>query len=570
MPWTLYRTILLDLLKLLVTSTAVLVIIVSFAAAIRPLQDGLLGPGLLIKFVLYSLPTMLQYVLPLTAAFASTMVFLRMARDREVVACSAAGMSYRKLVFPVVMLALVLTMGLFYLSNYVVPDYYVKAQRTARKDVVTLLMAQLREGQPFAFNNWVIYADQTQEIDVTQITAANRPSRGLLLSGVAIVQLDHEGTPRRDVTAERADVYIYETPDPSLGPERLGDAYVQVLTTNVVRMDERGVPQRAQAFSPPPQRIPARRSNKLEFFTLPELRALADVPERYERVRAVQIELAQIIAVTKLKRYVRDTLAAGGTVTFGLSGGEGEGAVSETFDVPGPPPGAAPDWPQRRGAEPAGPTSGRGRPIRVVQTSAADVRVQGVESLQLVYEPDEYRMEPRVSLEMTGVQILGPDDRVLTERQSLTRSGLRLPFALLDAPAGGPILAIDNLKRLADQSDAAGPAVDRAKQRLSSQLEDLDRRVRAEVHLRVASAVSAGLVLCLGTVMALRAGRQMPLVVYLWTFLLAIGTVMLINTGHKLIVGGETNFELGVAVLWLGNLAMAVVAGLQYYRVTRN
>ena len=70
MPWTLYRHILKELLKVMVPTTVVLVLVISFAAAIKPLADGLLEPRALVRFVLFLTPTMLQFALPFAAAFA--------------------------------------------------------------------------------------------------------------------------------------------------------------------------------------------------------------------------------------------------------------------------------------------------------------------------------------------------------------------------------------------------------------------------------------------------------------------------------------------------------------------
>ena len=59
MPLTLYWYILRDLLKLLITSTLVLVIVMSFGFAIKPISDGLLGPWQLVKVIGYTMPGML-------------------------------------------------------------------------------------------------------------------------------------------------------------------------------------------------------------------------------------------------------------------------------------------------------------------------------------------------------------------------------------------------------------------------------------------------------------------------------------------------------------------------------
>ena len=138
MPWTLYRYILKDLLKLLVISSLVLVLVISVAAAIKPLSGGLLGPGTMVKYVLYLAPTMLGFILPFSGAFASTLVFSRMANDNELLVCRAGGISYGMILLPVVFLGLVLTLTLFFLSNWVVPSFYRSAAFMLEKDIMSL------------------------------------------------------------------------------------------------------------------------------------------------------------------------------------------------------------------------------------------------------------------------------------------------------------------------------------------------------------------------------------------------------------------------------------------------
>src|SRR4051794_40448386 len=115
MPWTLYRYILRELLRVLALSGTVLVVLVGFAVAIKPLSDGMLGPWSLVKFVAFTIPTVVGFVLPFAAAFSGTMVFSRMAADNEIIACRASGMSYPTMMLPVFALGLVLTLSLFFL-----------------------------------------------------------------------------------------------------------------------------------------------------------------------------------------------------------------------------------------------------------------------------------------------------------------------------------------------------------------------------------------------------------------------------------------------------------------------
>lgn len=170
MPWTIYRYILRELIKLMALSAVVMVTMISFAAAIKPMSEGLLGAGSMLKFVGYSSPTMLSFVLPFAGAFASTFIFIRMASDNEILACSASGMSYARILAPVAALGLCLTMGLFYLSNFVVPGFYRAAAETLESDLMTVLVNQLNQNRPFTeIDGYVLYAD-----NATQMPAPKR------------------------------------------------------------------------------------------------------------------------------------------------------------------------------------------------------------------------------------------------------------------------------------------------------------------------------------------------------------------------------------------------------------
>ena len=75
MPLTLYWYILRDLLKLLITSTLVLVIVMSFGFAIKPISDGLLGPWQLVKVIGYTMPGMLTFAMPFAVASGTIICF---------------------------------------------------------------------------------------------------------------------------------------------------------------------------------------------------------------------------------------------------------------------------------------------------------------------------------------------------------------------------------------------------------------------------------------------------------------------------------------------------------------
>ena len=189
MPWTIYRYIFKDLLKLLVTATLVLVLVISFAAAIKPLSEGLLGPKALLKYVLFLAPTMLSFILPFAAALSSTLVFSRIVEDNELVVCRASGIGYRMILLPVIFLGLMLTLSLFFLSNWVVPSYYRHAALMLEKDMMQVIVSQVEQMRPVTLGNIVLYADAVDDSHAAPVIPGDsvQPSKLIRLRGVAVV-----------------------------------------------------------------------------------------------------------------------------------------------------------------------------------------------------------------------------------------------------------------------------------------------------------------------------------------------------------------------------------------------
>ena len=129
MAWTLYRYILIDIIKLLLLSTSVMVVVLGFGAAIKPLGDGLLDASGLFRFLIVMMPAMLQFALPFSTAFAVTLVFNRLSGDNEILAMSAGGMGYGRIVMPVVMLAAVLGVFLFVMASWVLQAFSIPTER---------------------------------------------------------------------------------------------------------------------------------------------------------------------------------------------------------------------------------------------------------------------------------------------------------------------------------------------------------------------------------------------------------------------------------------------------------
>src|SRR5262245_8220260 len=107
MPRLLYRYVLLELLRVIGLTTTVLVTVIAFGATIKPLaNETLLDAGQTFKYLMLAIVPMLQYALPFAAGFGTTLTMHRMTADNEILAMAASGISYRRILTPLVALGL--------------------------------------------------------------------------------------------------------------------------------------------------------------------------------------------------------------------------------------------------------------------------------------------------------------------------------------------------------------------------------------------------------------------------------------------------------------------------------
>ncbi len=74
----------------------------------------------------------------------------------------------------------------------------------------------------------------------------------------------------------------------------------------------------------------------------------------------------------------------------------------------------------------------------------------------------------------------------------------------------------------------------------------------------------------LGSVLSMHQRDKMPLVVFLWSFLLAVANLLLIHMGENMASGTGYPIAMGLGVLWIGNVVVAVSIAWVYCRLARN
>lgn len=549
MPRILLRHIVAELLRVQLLTTSVLVAVIAFGAAIRPIMQNLLGAEEVLQFVSLASIPMLQYALPFAGAFAGTIVYARLAADNEVLAMSAAGLSYRRVLLPAATLGVVLFLGMALLVDAGVPRFWTSMRRLITRDVTRLFVSAVERGEAFSVNGTQLYADEVLVIPGEELTE-DGPATRLALAGVAAIETGPDGRTVTEFTAEFATVDVYRAND---------SAYLKLLFRNATAFREG---EDALVFVPQaePEAIDLGKGIQLEPKDL-DIRGLLSVWNdvgSYHKVVRARSGAEESLAALDAWSCVLESLNTDGTLRLADDGGlrayEARNARIEgtqllprsgtTFELVELERGIVTKRATVSEATFATEERPRGAGVRFELLARADV-VTDVRSL------GGSRWPPRV------VGLL-PQKCAIKDRATLTIDEVA---AETEVDRGAAILT--SAPALAARQSARSAA--------SGMLESI-RLVRADIVARIVQrinqALSAPLMLLLGAVLAVRLRGANPLQVYLLAFVPSIIDILLISGGEQMLKQGTS--ALGVFVCTSGNLAIAATIFIAYRRIARN
>ena len=566
MPWTLYRYILKELVRVLVLSSAVLVLVISFAAAIKPLSEGLFEPGTLIRFILYTIPTMLTLVVPFAGAFASTMVFCRMAADNEVMACSASGIGYRSILLPVFVLGLGLAVVLYYMSNWVVPWFFRHSTSLIQQDLPTLVVSQVNKGRPIAIpgnERYVLHANEArtqdvQKLNLTTPKGAMAPNQLISLTGVAFGCFDEQQKLRKLSTAQQADVYLYRLRQADIGLGQ-NQIWAELRLRDPTGYDpDHGFhiflgKGDSHAFA-----LPNPLEDDLRFRSWRDLIRVWDHPQHFQEVAKRKLELAQAMARHRLMKNILDQ----------LDREKGVGVITLLDDDGQPHIISAPRV--VRASEHLKLWADEIRPVRLDLKNTSGLRTYSYEASSgaLVLQSSALSREPVIQINLNQ-----PTVRDVRHQGRATQKKIAHFYRLQwHSPVLSNLLEFST-RQLQDQvmvEFADAPAVTEQASRLAFRVAKTRREIVAQFHERAALAVVSLLVLMLGAVLSIKLRGSMPLVVYFWSFLLASVTVIITRSGENVASDVEFSPGLSFMVIWLGNVVLCVAIGTTYWKMSRS
>lgn len=568
LPKTLWRATFADLAKLVVLSSSVLVVIVSVALAIKPLSDGYLSAWDTVRVIAFLIPPGLAYALPFGAGFAATLVYHRIAADREAIAAHAGGISHRALLAPALVVGVLLMGAMILLTQEVIPRFLQSAQRIAAFNAARYIKAEIDKGRAVGFDQIQIYADACLPMKPPPGSGATDVLR---LDRFAAVELGREGTPVTEITAARAFLWMF----PPVEQDDARPGQGQTSSRIVMRLENVVAVQQGQGLVGFRDKVdlswtvPNTFRDSPKYLPGSELARLRDNPTRMnwmeQRRRGLALAMAQVRTLEETAR----ALNSGGSVAFTdarnepvvLSGARArrEGTVLRLTPAPESPITLRLN---REGGDASDPSQ---RVALQVTAPSGDLEVSAGQdprsprlSTRLTLSRVTARRADGAAVDLPSAQLTAFDAPDLTCRNDPSEDLLAKSVQdLLDATRENAI-PVDVRGGEADRQigERPEPIVARARHEVARKLDDLNKDILSKTHERWSMSVSALVMVLTGSIAALRFLHRRVLGVYLWTFVPALATLTTIGGGSPMV---GTFGAPGLILMWSG------VAGLILY-----
>lgn len=319
---TLHGYILRELLKVFGLTLIAMTAVLSMAGALYNLlqYEGITATDLFAILPLL-LPIVLTVALPVSALFAGTMVYGRLASDNEFTACRAAGINVHGLFKPVLLLSLLIGSITAVAVNYVIPDFARRIDRYVRSNIGEFAYQQLRSRGFVHYNknegqNYLVSAEAAKRVrpDVLVAHGFERPEAGL-----SYFWVDEP----RVLVVEGDQVRLFSTAEGGLCQFDNRDGPVKFTLTlakaRTVEMDRNVVNLEKQTFGPIELPIPfPERAALMTFDTLLEWR---QAPWRAQEVKT---EVAKFLTRFQTEYFVGEVsrkVAAGEPLTLRMRDG---------------------------------------------------------------------------------------------------------------------------------------------------------------------------------------------------------------------------------------------------------
>lgn len=578
-PRTILKMLGSELGRLVLVSASVLVSIVSFAAAVKPLSDGTLTPGQALTFMALASPPMLMYALPFAAGFAATLAYHRFGADNEANAAYAGGVSHRAVLLPALVVGVALLGLMLVLQHSVIPRFLRQMEQLVTRDVAQLLVNAVDRGDSLRIDDALIHADSATRLGADSVSGARER---LLLEGVLAIGPGPEGGVSWEATAQRAVVWLFDadaptlarakggaatpTPAPESGPPEQGSTVVvlQLINQSIVREGQGASRTSGDVYR---FAVPGAFSDDPKFRDWKGLRDLRANPDPMASVDRRRRALAQALALDETVRAA--TLAIEGDGVLALRDEDGQWARLTAGGM---------RWDEQRGAYRLLPPAGESAVELLWRLDGGRARIQRAQRAWMrIQPPAGVAGAPVVALEMESVATREPGTEAAasageTTRREVEHRDLRLAGSDADelfTESSSALLARAASRVGAGPTPEAGVEADiaAAARELRRNATSVRNEALALMHERVAMSIACLIMTLAGAVAALRLSDARPLLVYLRSFVPALLTVIAINSGENVTT---ENGPAGLALLWGGLAILGAFTVVEYLRLVRH
>ncbi len=565
MSRTLFWYVFKDLLRIFLLACFSLAGIMSFGGLLRPLTDQGLDASQVGRILTYFLPAMMTYSLPIAAIFATTMVYGRLSADNELTACRAAGISYFSITTPALVLGLVVALISLVFLSFIVPIFSYKVEQVLYSNVAQLVANKIERQHQIRFEGINIFA-----LGAQVSPQADQDRQLVILNGPMIVTYAPTDSatpelriPKEFYMAEQADVYITQHRDSS-------ELSLEAILTNGTRFprDFSGASQGTvgtTSFGPYRAESPIHENTK--FMDIFELRRLFQHPSRSKTINASRERFVRDDQEHAYLASLQQALSADAGSVQLVS--QGEPRYTYTISRTG-----AVDV-QLNGSELAlqSPSGSVERQLHYLQTGgggfrfAADARAIRITTQS---DPDSHRIG--VTVHLTDPLVYSDGS---TSNSNADAPGAAAPALRADIDRRFYVPMTPSLEKMANRTVdyyVAHPSTDKKPaEKFRRDLLRLRNGIQAEIHGRASFAISCLILVMIGSCLGVMFRSGNFLSAFALSVIPAILTIALIITGQQ--VSENTTLpnalNIGLALIWTGNVTVLALAGTLLWRLQR-
>jgi lipopolysaccharide export LptBFGC system permease protein LptF len=553
---TLFWYVFKDLLRIFFLTSGALAGIMSFGGLLKDVTDRGLDVRQVVAILRYSMPAMTTYSLPIAALFATTVVYGRLAADNEVTAMRAAGIGFNPftgIALPATVLGLIIATLSLLLLCFIVPVFMLKVERVIFSNVGQIVSNEIEKNHQLRFQQGdmdvTVYAHSAQ----VQAPVADRPNEQVvtLISPMVVTyESQKKGeekpkVPKDFFMSSFANIHIDRN-------EKTDEIYVTVQANgtkfprNFAGGEQAGVDVGAvQGLTYP---SPVRENTK--FMDIFRLQYLLKDPSDSRRVKEV---LRAFIRADQQGQFLDSILEqlTSPAATAKLD--------SETEHLTLEKQSATASLNKDRSQLNVVSRAGQ-RDLRLTQDRNGQlVRVDAARArITVIPDAEKHRLSVSVTLDDAMVRVGG--DEEASPREAFARDiNLPMPPAIQD---------IEN-RTIGDYTRPGSILPDRQRQLYRVGLQ-LTNSITSELHSRASFAVSCFILVMVGCALGMMFRSGNFLNAFAVSVVPALISIALIITGqhtcenipqaHQITASFTNPLNLGLALIWSGNAAEAIIA----------